>query len=158
VESSVSLSWCIRQGTRGEGDGDADYLPPHDCVDRCQHPAVKQSHQSRRSETFIDYVKKLFLLATTSACRASHTLVHVMISCRVDCCNSLLYSACVLAKLQYRNKLFTLHSPEGDRINNTVCLQMLHTVINGKNKQLTKNRIHLIIKITLETKHDLRLV
>jgi len=24
----VSLSWCIRQGTRGEGDGDADYLPP----------------------------------------------------------------------------------------------------------------------------------
>ena len=23
----VSLSWCIRQGTRGEGDGDADYLP-----------------------------------------------------------------------------------------------------------------------------------
>jgi len=28
VESSVSLSWCIRQGTRGEGDGDADYLPP----------------------------------------------------------------------------------------------------------------------------------
>jgi len=29
VESSVSLSWCIRQGTRGEGDGDADYLPPN---------------------------------------------------------------------------------------------------------------------------------
>jgi len=29
VESLVSLSWCIRQGTRGEGDGDADYLPPH---------------------------------------------------------------------------------------------------------------------------------
>ena len=28
MESSVSLSWCIRQGTRGEGDGDADYLPP----------------------------------------------------------------------------------------------------------------------------------
>jgi len=28
VESLVSLSWCIRQGTRGEGDGDADYLPP----------------------------------------------------------------------------------------------------------------------------------
>jgi len=26
VESLVSLSWCIRQGTRGEGDGDADYL------------------------------------------------------------------------------------------------------------------------------------
>jgi len=30
VESLVSLSWCIRQGTRGEGDGDADYLPPSD--------------------------------------------------------------------------------------------------------------------------------
>ena len=28
VESLVSLIWCIRQGTRGEGDGDADYLPP----------------------------------------------------------------------------------------------------------------------------------
>ena len=28
MESLVSLSWCIRQGTRGEGDGDADYLPP----------------------------------------------------------------------------------------------------------------------------------
>jgi len=28
VESLVSLSWCIRRGTRGEGDGDADYLPP----------------------------------------------------------------------------------------------------------------------------------
>jgi len=28
VESLVSLSWCIRQGTRGEGDEDADYLPP----------------------------------------------------------------------------------------------------------------------------------
>ena len=30
MESLVSLSWCIRQGTRGEGDGDADYLPPND--------------------------------------------------------------------------------------------------------------------------------
>ena len=30
MESLVSLSWCIRQGTRGEGDGDADYLPPAD--------------------------------------------------------------------------------------------------------------------------------
>ena len=28
VESLVYLSWCIRQGTRGEGDWDADYLPP----------------------------------------------------------------------------------------------------------------------------------
>jgi len=28
----VSLSWCIRQGTRGEGDGDADYLPPCDVI------------------------------------------------------------------------------------------------------------------------------
>jgi len=28
VESLVSLGWCIRRGTRGEGDGDADYLPP----------------------------------------------------------------------------------------------------------------------------------
>jgi len=28
VESLVSLSWCIRQGTRREGDGDTDYLPP----------------------------------------------------------------------------------------------------------------------------------
>jgi len=27
VESLVSLSWCIRQGTCGEGDGDADYPP-----------------------------------------------------------------------------------------------------------------------------------
>jgi len=27
LESLVSLSWCIRQGTHGEGDGDADYLP-----------------------------------------------------------------------------------------------------------------------------------
>ena len=30
MESSVSLSWCIRQGTRGEGGEDADYLPPQD--------------------------------------------------------------------------------------------------------------------------------
>ena len=28
VESLVSLGWCIRRGTRGQGDGDADYLPP----------------------------------------------------------------------------------------------------------------------------------
>ena len=28
MESLVSLGWCIRRGTRGEGDGDADYLPP----------------------------------------------------------------------------------------------------------------------------------
>jgi len=28
VESLVSLGWCIRRGTRGEGDGDTDYLPP----------------------------------------------------------------------------------------------------------------------------------
>jgi len=28
VESLVSLGWCICRGTRGEGDGDADYLPP----------------------------------------------------------------------------------------------------------------------------------
>jgi len=34
VESLVSLSWCTRQGTRGEGDGDADYLPP---VSRARH-------------------------------------------------------------------------------------------------------------------------
>ena len=34
MESSVSLSWCIRQGTRGEGDGDADYLPPKLLVER----------------------------------------------------------------------------------------------------------------------------
>ena len=24
----VFLGWCIRRGTRGESDGDADYLPP----------------------------------------------------------------------------------------------------------------------------------
>jgi len=27
VEYLVSLSWCICQGTHGEGDGNADYLP-----------------------------------------------------------------------------------------------------------------------------------
>ena len=31
MESLVSLSWCIRQGTRGEGDEDAGYLPPY-CI------------------------------------------------------------------------------------------------------------------------------
>jgi len=39
VESLVSLSWCIRQGTHGEGDGDADYLPPqHEllCCNDCR--------------------------------------------------------------------------------------------------------------------------
>ena len=28
MESLVSLGWCIRRGSHGEGDGDADYLPP----------------------------------------------------------------------------------------------------------------------------------
>ena len=37
MESSVSLSWCIRQGTRGEGDEDADYLPPLACLIRPTH-------------------------------------------------------------------------------------------------------------------------
>jgi len=27
VESLVFLGWCMRRGTRWEGDGDADYLP-----------------------------------------------------------------------------------------------------------------------------------
>jgi len=36
VESLVSLSWCIRQDTRGEGDGDADYLPPHNLLKICK--------------------------------------------------------------------------------------------------------------------------
>jgi len=40
VKSLVSLSWCIRSDTLGEGDGDADYLPPmvkkfdYSCFDR----------------------------------------------------------------------------------------------------------------------------
>ena len=28
MESLVSLGWCIRRGTCGEGDGDVDYFPP----------------------------------------------------------------------------------------------------------------------------------
>jgi len=37
VESLVSLSWCIRQGTRGEGDGYADYLPPQCSINMHLH-------------------------------------------------------------------------------------------------------------------------
>ena len=29
----VSLGWCIRRGTSGEGDGAADYLPPSSALD-----------------------------------------------------------------------------------------------------------------------------
>ena len=37
--SLVSLGWCIRRGTRGEGDGDADYLPtvPQSSATRLLH-------------------------------------------------------------------------------------------------------------------------
>jgi len=32
VESLVFLGWCIRRGTRGEGDGDAEYLLSHETL------------------------------------------------------------------------------------------------------------------------------
>jgi len=41
VESLVSLGWCIRQGTRGEGDGDTDYLPPNNSVTALKDNEVK---------------------------------------------------------------------------------------------------------------------
>jgi len=48
-----------------------------------------------------------------------------------------------------------LYSPEGHTPNNTI--HLIHTVINGKSKELTKNGISLIIIIVISLKMKLDL-
>ena len=52
----VSLSWCIRQGTRGEGDGDADYLPPP-LLERC-YSIVAEEDDRKKEESVAKALSK----------------------------------------------------------------------------------------------------
>ena len=51
---TVSLGWCIRRGTRGEGDGDADYLPPT-VILTAMNNSVRVMLQAARLEMNAEY-------------------------------------------------------------------------------------------------------